>query len=153
MRLRRRSTRSSRKAPLLRPKRLSALVPVSNRLLRDAADSPDADAVIRQDLAEIMALRADRAFLLGDGPDPEPIGIFNTPGLTPGPDLGTNGSAPDYDTLKETAALLRAENAPFNKPGWIFNPRTLATFDQLKDSTGRYLSDTGLLSFDSTGGG
>jgi HK97 family phage major capsid protein len=140
-------------APMLRPKRLSALVPVSNRLLRDAAESPDADAVIREDLAAVMALRADRAFLLGDGPDPEPVGIFNSAGVTPGPDMGTNGSAPDYDTLKETAALLRAQNAPFQKPGWIFHPRTLATFDQLKDSSGRYLSDTGLLSFDAAGGG
>jgi HK97 family phage major capsid protein len=139
--------------PLLRPKRLSALVPVSNRLLRDAADSPDADVVIREDIAAVMALRADRALLLGDGPDPEPVGIFNKAGLTPGPDMGTNGSAPDYDTLKETAALLREQNAPFNKPGWIFHPRTLATFDRLKDSNGRYLSDNGLLTFDSTGGG
>jgi HK97 family phage major capsid protein len=42
-------------AVLLRPKELAALVPVSNRLLRDAADNPSVEQVIRQDLAEVLA--------------------------------------------------------------------------------------------------
>jgi Phage capsid family/Phage integrase family len=54
-------------APLLRPKQLAALVPVSNRLLRDAAEAPDAEAVIREDLAEVLALAGDLAFLTGSG--------------------------------------------------------------------------------------
>jgi HK97 family phage major capsid protein len=43
---------------LLRPKELPALAPISNRLLRDAALDPDVDAVIRDDLAEILARSA-----------------------------------------------------------------------------------------------
>jgi HK97 family phage major capsid protein len=140
-------------APLLRPKQLAALVPVSNRLLRDAAESPDADQVIREDMAEVLALRADLAFLRGTGPDPEPVGIRNIAGVTPGPDLGMNGAIPDYDVLKGAVATLRELNAPFLRPGWIFHPRLLGTLDRFKDSTGRYLADVGLLTFDATGGG
>lgn len=50
-------------------------------------------------------------------------------------------------------AGLRAVNAPFQRPGWIFNPRTLNTVEKIKDGQGRYLADTGLLEYDPTGGG
>jgi HK97 family phage major capsid protein len=139
---------------LLKPKALAALVPVSNRLLRDADDNPSAEMIVRNDLAEVMALRADLAFLRGTGVLPEePLGIRNTPGLTPAPNLGTNGRPPDFDDFKNLVAAMREQNAPFANPGWIFHPRTINTLEKLKDSTGRYLADSGLLSFDRTGGG
>jgi HK97 family phage major capsid protein len=50
-------------------------------------------------------------------------------------------------------ARLRATNAPFARPGWVFNGRLLNTLEKLKDSTGRYLQDAGLLTFDRAGGG
>jgi HK97 family phage major capsid protein len=53
------------KGALLTEKELAALVPVSNRLLRAAASSPDVEQVIRADLAEVVALRQDLAFLEG----------------------------------------------------------------------------------------
>jgi HK97 family phage major capsid protein len=138
---------------LLRPKQLAALIPVSNRLLRDASEVPDVDRIIRIDLAEVLALRGDLAFLRGAGPDPEPVGIASTAGLTPGPDLGPDGDTPDYDTLKDVVAAMRSLNAPFANPGWIFHPRLLSTLEKMKDAEGRYLADAGLLSFEPTGGG
>lgn len=138
--------------PLLRPKALAALVPVSNRLLRDT-ENPTVESVIRSDLAEVLALRADLAFLRGTGPDPEPIGIKNIPGLTPGPDLGPNGRQIEFDDLKDIPAALRTLNAPFNWPGWIFHPRLLNHLEKLKDADGHYIADAGLLTFDPTGGG
>jgi HK97 family phage major capsid protein len=138
---------------LLRPKELAALVPVLNRLLRDAARSSDLDAVIRDDLAEVLALRADLAFLQGTGTGGEPLGIRNSTDLTSAPTLGANGATPTFDALKDTVAGLRAVNAPFLNPGWVFNPRTINTLEKLKSSTGEYLVDAGLLTFDPTGGG
>jgi len=139
--------------PLLIPKELAALVPVSNRLLRDAAVSPSVEKVLREDLAEIMALRQDLAFIQGTGTGGEPLGIRNATGLTPAPSMGTNGRAPTFDDLKDVVASLRAQNAPFRNPGWIFHPRTISTLEKLKDTTGRYLADAGLLTFETTGGG
>src|SRR4051794_28727095 len=79
--------------PLLVPKELAALVPVANRLLRDAAESPDVEQVLRDDLAEVLALRSDLAFLQGTGTGGEPRGVRNASGLTPAPDLGVDGRA------------------------------------------------------------
>jgi HK97 family phage major capsid protein len=139
-------------APLLRPRELAALVPVSNRLLRAAAEEPGIEEVLRSDLAEILALRADLAFLQGTG-GIEPLGIRNTPGLTAGPPMGTDGRAPTFDDLKLVVANLRSANAPFLHPGWIFHPRTLSSIERLKTANGDYLGDTGLLEMDATGGG
>jgi HK97 family phage major capsid protein len=138
---------------LLRPKELAALVPISNRLLRDAVDSPDVEQVIREDLAEVLALRADLAFIEGTGTGGEPKGIRNTAGTTSGPSFGTNGRTPTFDDLKAVVASLRALNAPFMRPGWLFHPRLLATLETVKDTTGRYLADSDLLTFDAIGGG
>lgn len=40
---------------ILRPKELATMVPVSNRMLRDAVETPAVEELIRQELAEIMA--------------------------------------------------------------------------------------------------
>jgi HK97 family phage major capsid protein len=138
---------------LLRPRDLAALVPVSNRLLRDAASNPSVERIIRDDLAEVIALRADLAFLRGTGAAGEPLGIRNTAGMTPAPNLGVNGGTPSYDSLKDVVAAIRAQNAPFDNPGWIFHPRLLNTLEKVKDASGRYLAETNLLTFDATGGG
>lgn len=138
---------------LLRPKDLASLVPVSNRLLRDAVGAPDIERVIREDLAEVMALREDLAYVQGTGTGGEPLGIRNTPGTTAGPSFGANGRSPSFDDLKAMVASVRALNAPFRRPGWLFNPRLLSTLETVKDTTGRYLADAGLLEFDAIGGG
>jgi HK97 family phage major capsid protein len=138
-------------ATFLRPKTLAALVPVSNRLLRDAVENPDLEQFLIRDISEVIALRADLAFLQGSGTGNEPLGIKNMTGLTPAPNLGGSGAAPTWDNLKDMVANIRATNAPFANPGWIFHPRALNTLEKLKDSTGHYLADAGLLTFDRTG--
>ena len=101
-------------APLLVPKELAALVPVSNRLLRDAAESPSVEQVLREDLAEILSLRLDLGFIQGTGTGGEPTGIKNVAGLTAAPSLGPNGAVLDFDVLKSLVNNLRLANAPFD---------------------------------------
>ncbi len=86
---------------ILRPRNLAALVPVSNRLLRDADENPSVELVVRRDLAEVLALRQDLAFLGGTGTGEEPLGLRNIAGTTPA-HLGANGGSPTWDTLKAT---------------------------------------------------
>jgi HK97 family phage major capsid protein len=139
-------------AVLLRPKQLAALVPVSNILLRDA-DNPSVDQVVQQDVAEVMALRQDLAFIAGTGTGSEPLGIVNKPGITAGPSMGATGRTPTFDDLKAIVATLRAKNARFLSPGWLFHPRLLSTLETIKLTTGDYLADTDLLTYDTTGAG
>lgn len=56
-------------------KKLTALVPVSNDLMRYA--DPAADAFVRDDLVKVMALREDLAFILGDGTQDTPRGFLS----------------------------------------------------------------------------
>jgi len=135
---------------LLRPRDLTAMVPVSDRLLRDADDTPDIEDIVRQDLAEVVALRADASFLRGTGTGNEPTGVRNVAGVNVS-GLGPNGAAPDYSDLMDVVALHREANAPFSSPGWMFNGRLLSTLEKLRDSSGRFLKEAGLLEFDQTG--
>lgn len=56
-------------------KKLTALVPVSNDMMRYS--DPAIDAFVRDDLVKIIALREDLAFLLGDGTLDTPRGFLN----------------------------------------------------------------------------
>lgn len=54
-------------------KKLTALVPVSNDMMRYA--DPAVDAFVRDDLVKVIALREDLAFLFGDGTQDTPRGL------------------------------------------------------------------------------
>lgn len=56
-------------------KKLTALVPVSNDMMRYA--DPAVDAFVRDDLVRVMALREDLAFMLGDGTADTPRGFLS----------------------------------------------------------------------------
>ncbi|TIO72120.1 phage major capsid protein, partial [Mesorhizobium sp.] len=56
-------------------KKLTALVPVSNDMMRYA--DPAVDAFVRDDLVRVMALREDLAFILGDGTQDTPRGYLS----------------------------------------------------------------------------
>ena len=56
-------------------KKLTALVPISNDLMRYA--DPAADAFVRDDLVKVIALREDLAFLFGDGTQDTPRGFIS----------------------------------------------------------------------------
>ena len=141
-------------AAILKPKPLAALVPVSNRLLRDEQTTPSLDQALRTDLSQVIALRSDLAFLRGTGTGGEPAGLLGFAGTTPAPDLGPDGATPSYDDLMDMVGALRDVNAPMESPGWIFSPRLISVLQKMKTTTGVYLSsDPNLLTFDPTGGG
>lgn len=107
-------------------KKLTALVPVTNDMMRYA--DPAADAFVRDDLVKIVALREDLAFLLGDGTQDSPrgflsfangwvaansgtVGVWST---SASPTLAVNGSDPanstggNFITSNETYTLATA---------------------------------------------
>jgi HK97 family phage major capsid protein len=133
-------------APLLTPKNLTGLVPVSNYLLNDA---PRAEEIVRADLAEVLALREDLAFLRGTGGSGEPRGFKNIVGITlnPFPLSGgdANGFAMSLGRLIELRAIFRSQNAGAVRPAWFFHPDFLTGLEGLTDTTGRLLLETAQL--------
>lgn len=139
-------------APLLTPKDLTGLVAVSNDLLND---SPSADQLVRADLAEVMGLREDLAFLQGtNAGGAEPLGLRNFVGRTQNP-LGTlgagNGELLTLAQMRKFRAKTRTLNAQNPTWVWFFAPEFITHLETLTDPDGRFLADTNLLKINPDG--
>lgn len=138
-------------------KKLTALVPVSNDMMRYA--DPAVDAFVRDDLVKVMALGEDRAFLLGDGTQASPRGFLsfaNAYATTPGVFSSSgNSTAPVggnwiTSTAVYTLATVAAElgglvnkldtaNVPENKRVWFMHPRSWNYLNNVQNSLGVYV--------------
>lgn len=115
-------------------KLLAAMVKVSNQLLSDA--SPSAEAAIRRDIAKVISLAEDNAFITGTGTGNQPTGIVNTTGVNEAT-LGANGATPTFDNIYD--ALYQVESNNGLASAWIMHPRTKNTLRKIKDSQGHYI--------------
>lgn len=139
-------------APLLTPKDLTGLVAVSNDLLND---SPSADTLVRADLAEVMGLREDLAFLQGtNAGGAEPLGLRNFVGRTQNP-LGTlgggNGELLTLAQMRRFRAKTRTLNAQNPTWVWFFAPEFITHLETLTDPDGRFLADSNILKINPDG--
>ncbi len=123
-------------------KKLTALVPVSNDLLRDTQYSTAADALVRDDLVKVMALREDLAFLLGDGTAGSPRGFlsFATGYAT---NIITSNANYTLTTVSQELGgmlnLLEQSNVPIDTPHWFMSPRTKNYLFNVQNSLGVYV--------------
>lgn len=142
-------------------KKLTALVPVTNDLMRYA--SPAADAFVRDDLVKVIALREDLAFLTGDGTQDTPMGFLGfankyvssqggTIGIWKNSADSTYASGGQFISSNESYSLttvanelsglvnkLDAANVPDIKRRWFFNPRIFNYLNNLLNSLGVYV--------------
>lgn len=129
----------------LTEKKLAALVPISNDLLRNApqASGIAVDEIVREDLIQALALREDLAFIRGNGLDNTPAGIANW--CTDEHKFAAT-QAGAAATLAEITAdagkmlrLLEEANIPGIKLGWIMTSRTKWYLWNAQDASGRYV--------------
>lgn len=148
-------------------KKLTAIVPVSNDMMRYA--DPAADAFVRDDLVKIIALREDLAFLLGDGTNASPLGytaFANRFAVTGQAGQGGGGTAGiwlatanstaavggQFITSNETYTLatvaqelgglvnrLDTANVPDIKRVWFMHPRSYNYLNNVQNSLGVYV--------------
>jgi len=142
-------------------KKLTALVPVTNDLMRYA--SPAADAFVRDDLVKVTALREDLAFLTGDGTSDTPkgfLGFANNYVANQGGTVGVWLSTADstyavggqFITSNESYTLttvanelaglvekLDAANVSDIRRRWFFHPRIFNYLNNLLNSLGVYV--------------
>jgi HK97 family phage major capsid protein len=120
-------------------KKLAALVPISNDLLRFSTTSPAADGVVRDDIVASLALREDLAFIRGDGLSGTPKGLRNwCPAanvLTVNPTVNLANVTVDLGAL-----VLALKNADVRmlRPGWLFSPRTEMYLMTVRDGNGNF---------------
>ncbi len=119
-------------------KKLAALVPFSNDLLRYS--SPQADAIIRNDVVRAIAVKEDATFLRSQGTAGQPTGFrflapsSNVLAATSGQTLANVIS----DLGRLIVALLN-NNVPMTRPAWYFAPRTWNFLMTVQNSNGFYV--------------
>lgn len=128
----------------LSAKKLAALVPISNDLLRDA--SPSADALVRDDLVVVMALREDLAFLRDDGTQNQPKGIrywANAAHVFAFTQAGAEATILEITAdLAKMVRLIEESNVPMVRMGWIFTPRVKWFLMSRRDGNGNLVWDS-----------
>ena len=119
-------------------KKLAALVPLSNDLLRYSA--PSADAVVRDDVARAMAQAENAAFLRGRGTDASPKGlrywcdpnnIFEANQTVNNPNVNND--------LGDMILRLKENNIPMTRPCWIMAPKIEVYLMTLQNTNGFYV--------------
>lgn len=104
----------------LTPKTVGAFTDVSRQLLLQSSLS--IEALVRGDLAKIIALELDRAGLNGSGTANQPRGVLNTSGI--GSVVGgTNGLAPTYDHMVDLETAVANANAAMGNMGYLTNTK------------------------------
>ena len=142
---------------VLQPDRheVAVKVPVPDEVARGLAENPDLTWPLKQDLADQLALEADRAFLRGAG-GVEPLGIINTNGV-----VAAVPGANFIDGFRRALAQAYASQVPLRAPGWVISPArysdlvTALTSDGRDEdpNNGHTLDMSRLLTYDGDGGG
>lgn len=121
----------------LSAKKLAALVPISNDLIRFS--SPQADTVVRDDLIAAMANRQDLAFIRGNGTGNGPRGLrywANAANIVP---VNSTVNLANVTTdLSNCIGKLEDNNVRMLRCGWLFHPRTKRYLMSVRDGNGNF---------------
>lgn len=106
----------------LTKRKLAAIVPMSNELLRNPSVS--ADMLVRNDLLAQIALKRDYAFFRGSGVSGEPKGVKNW--IAAGNSFASTGTstAQKIADLTKAIRLVDESNVPLSSGAFAFSPRT-----------------------------
>lgn len=120
-------------------KKLAALVPISNDLVRFS--SPGATEIVRDDLVRALAQRENQAFLRDDGTGAGPKGMRH---WVSGTNLlaATTGTVSLANVTKDLGRCIQAlmdANTPFTRAGWIFSPRTYRYLTTVQNTNGAFV--------------
>lgn len=118
-------------------KKLAALVPVSNDLMR--FNTINADSIVRDDLVSAISLRSDKAFIRDDGTVNAPRGLRYqaVSGNIFSANATVNLANVTSDLGKMLLKLMEAD-VRMLRPGWLMAPRTFVYLATVRDSNGNF---------------
>lgn len=127
------------------PKQIGARSQMSRLMLQQS--TPDIEALVRNDLAQILALGIDLAAIAGTGASGQPTGILNTAGIG-SVALGTNGAALTFDAMIDLETAVATANADAGSLGYMTNAKQIGVLKKIKASgSGEYIwsgTDSGM---------
>lgn len=98
------------------PKTVAAFTDITRRLMMQS--TPDAESIVRNDLASAVALAIDLAGFYGTGGD-QPTGIANVSGIN-AVDFAADGK-PTYAEAVKMESEIAADNADVDSMGYVMN--------------------------------
>lgn len=117
----------------LTPKTVAAFTEFTRKLLLQS--SMDVEALVRRDLATVLALAIDQAGINGSGSGAEPRGILNVSGI--GAVVGgTNGAAPDWAKMVDLETQVAADNADIGNLQYLTNTKVRGKLKTTEKATG-----------------
>ena len=115
----------------LRPHHAGAILTVSRNMLQQS--TPDIEAIVRDDLAQVLARAVDSAALVGPTNMPvQPQGIINTPGVAL-----VGAAAPSYEVMVDLSTAPALLNALMGSLGWVANFQTRGALLKIMDAYNR----------------
>lgn len=123
---------------VLSAKKLAALVPISNDLVRRGG--PNVDTLIRDDLVAAIAQRSDLAFIRGDGTASQPKGLLNW--VLSAENIVSNVTVNTANTIADLGKIIQAladANVRFIRPGWVMSNRTWRFLYTLISTTNQFI--------------
>lgn len=102
----------------LSPKTVAAYTDITRRLLMQS--TPDAEGIVRRDLANAMAQAIDLAGYYGTGTGNQPRGIKNYTGINA---VDFAGLWPTYAEAVQMESEIAADNADVNQMAYVLNAR------------------------------
>lgn len=116
-------------------KKLAALVPITNELLRHA--DIGVDELVRDDLLEAVAIREDQQFLRGVGSATAPKGLAALMKASHKFTAGAGQALADIDReLTKLRLAVLTSGVPMTRVGYIVSARTLLFLESLRDGNG-----------------
>jgi HK97 family phage major capsid protein len=119
-------------------RKLAALVPISNDLLRFA--SSNVEQFVRDDVIAALAQRQDLAFIRGDGTGNTPKGFRFL--AAPSAIIAANATVNVVNVTTDLAKLelsLLNNNIRMGRPGWITSPRVKMFLQNLRDANSNFV--------------
>lgn len=102
----------------LSPHTVAAYTDITRRLMMQS--TPDAEGIVRRDLAAALALAIDHAGYYGSGESNEPRGIVNYNGIN-AVDFDGAGGMPTYEEVVEMESAIAADNADVPSMAYVVN--------------------------------
>jgi HK97 family phage major capsid protein len=121
----------------LTARKLGALVPISNDLIRFA--TPSADTVVRDDLVRAISMVEDANFIRGAGTGNGPKGLrYWAPSGNVTAANGTINLANVTSDMGKLVLFLKNANVRMQNVGWLMAPRTEEYLMNVRDSLGNF---------------
>lgn len=117
----------------LDPKKFGAFTLIASEVIEDSALRD----IIGESLIRDLAVELGRQLITGDGTGQNLLGLRNIPGVTSGPNTGTNGASLNFGHLADTLGAADAANTDPDRLAWFMHARTWASVRKLQDSSSR----------------